>query len=146
MFLLDSNLYIRAFTRDPDPSAFLAFHREALPQLVLSAVVIHELLVGAQSSSHRRKVEGLVETFRARRRIHTPTVSTWELAAEFDRELRTLGSYAGSLSQRSFANDLLLAATARELGATIITSNLSDFELIGQVAPIKVVPPWPAAT
>jgi predicted nucleic acid-binding protein len=50
----------------------------------------------------------------------------------------------GSLTQRSFANDLLLAATARELGATIITRNLSDFELISRVAPIKALAPWPS--
>ncbi len=146
MFLLDSKLYIQAFTRDADPSAFRAFHRATLPQLVLSAVVIHELLAGAQSPGHHRQILGLVEPFRVRGRIHVPTLTTWQLAAQLDRDLRGLGGYAGSLRLRSFANDLLLAATARELGATIVTNNLADFRLIARVAPIKVAAPWPAAT
>jgi predicted nucleic acid-binding protein len=146
VFLLDSNIYIGAFTRGADESAFRAFHKAALPQLVLSAVVVHELIVGALSPSHRRQVESLVEAFRTRRRVHVPGLTTWQLAAQFDQDLRSLGGYAGSLAQRSFANDLLLAATARELGATIVTRNLTDFELIGRVAPIKAVGPWPSAT
>lgn len=147
MFLLDSNLYIRAFTRAPDDAGFRTFHSAALPRLILSAVVIHELLVGAQSPAHRARVHStLVEPFRARRRIHVPSLATWELAAEFDRDLRALGKFAGSLSQRSFANDLLLAATARELGATIVTLNLADFALIGRVTDLKVAGPWPSAT
>jgi predicted nucleic acid-binding protein len=146
VFLLDSNIYIGAFTRGADESAFRAFHKAALPQLVLSAVVVHELMVGALTPSHRRQVEALVEAFRARRRLHVPSLATWQLAAQFDQDLRGLGRYAGSLVQRSFGNDLLLAATARELGATIVTRNVDDFELIGRVTPIKAVAPWPSAT
>jgi predicted nucleic acid-binding protein len=146
VFLLDSSIYIGAFTRDADQSAFRAFHKEALPQLVLSAVVVHELWIGARSPSRRRQVEALVEAFRTRRRLHVPSLATWRLAAQFDQEIRDLGRYAGSLAQRSFANDLLLAATARELGATIVTRNLADFEFIGRGAPIKAVGPWPPAT
>ena len=51
--------------------------------------------------------------------------------------------YGPSLTKRSFANDLLIAASARELGATLVTENLADFELIGQVVPLKMVRPWP---
>jgi predicted nucleic acid-binding protein len=47
------------------------------------------------------------------------------------------------LAQRSFTNDILLAATTRELGATLITQNLTDFELIAEHLPIKISPPWP---
>jgi predicted nucleic acid-binding protein len=147
VYLLDSNIYIRAFTRGGEDPAFRAFHQAALPRLILSAVVVHELLVGAQTPAHRRQVErGLIEPFRSRRRVHAPTLGTWALAAQFDRDLRGLGMFSGSLAQRSFANDLLLAATARELGATIVTHNLADFELIGRVTQLKAVGPWPSAT
>lgn len=87
---------------------------------------------------------GLIELFRTRRRIHVPTLATWNLATDIDRGLRELGSYDGSLTQRSFANDLLIAATARELGAMLVTRNLGDFELIRRVVPIHFQPPWPA--
>jgi len=147
VYLLDSNIYIRAFTRGGDDPAFRAFHHDALPRLILSAVVVHELLVGAQTPAHRHQLErGLIEPFRTRRRVHVPTLGTWVLAAQFDRDLRALGGFNASLTQRSFGNDLLLAATARELGATIITHNLADFELIGRVTQLKAVGPWPSAT
>ena len=146
MFLLDSNVYIAGFN-DPDfGEAFRAFHQKNLPRLILSAVVAHELLVGARD---RRRIDalerGLLEPFRSRRRIHVPTLATWNLAADIDRRLRELGSYEGSLTQRSFGNDLLIAATARELGATLVTRNLSDFELIRRVVPINFHLPWPEA-
>lgn len=146
MFLLDSNIYIAGFN-DPDfGEGFRTFHQKNLPRLILSAVVAHELLVGARD---RRRIDalerGLLEPFRTRRRIHVPTLATWNLAADIDRRLRELGSYEGSLTQRSFGNDLLIAATARELGATLVTRNLGDFELIRRVVPIHFQPPWPAA-
>lgn len=146
MFLLDSNVYIAGFNDPEFGEAFRAFHQKNLPRLILSAVVAHELLVGARN---RRRIDalerGLIEPFRTRRRIHVPTLATWNLAADIDRGLRELGSYDGSLAQRSFANDLLIAATARELGAMLVTRNLRDFELIRRVVPIHFQPPWPAA-
>jgi|SRR6185312_9079054 len=147
MFLLDSNVYIAGFN-DPDfGETFRAFHQKNLPQLILSAVVAHELLVGARDRQRIDTLErGLLEPFRTRRRIHVPTLATWSLAADIDRRLRALGSYGSSLTQRSFANDLLIliAATARELGAILVTRNLGDFELIRRVVPIRFQPPWPA--
>lgn len=146
MFLLDTNIYVEAFARGPDDSGFRAFHQGSLPQLILSAVVVHELLIGARSAQHRHQLGALIEVFRTRRRLHVPTLATWELATTIDQDLRDLRRYTASLAQRSFANDILLAATARELGATIVTRNLADFEVIGRVAPVKAVGPWPSAT
>jgi predicted nucleic acid-binding protein len=144
MFLLDSNIYIDAFNDPTFGAEFRRFHQANLPQLVLSAVVVHEILVGANDSRHRRTFEQtLLEPFRTRRRIHVPSMRSWELAAEIDRGLRELGGFAGSLGRRSFANDMLLAASARDLGATIVTRNLGDFRIIARVMPIRCEPPWP---
>lgn len=97
MFLLDSNVYIAGFNDPEFGEAFRAFHQKNLPRLILSAVVVHELLVGARD---RRRIDalerGLIEPFRTRRRIHVPTLATWNLAADIDRSLRELGSYDGS--------------------------------------------------
>jgi predicted nucleic acid-binding protein len=144
MYLLDSNIYIDSFNNAAFGAEFRAFHQAALPRLVLSAVVAHELLVGANDSGRWRALQkAILEPFRTRRRVHTPSLSTWELAVEIDRGLRALGGYAGSLAQRHFANDIMIAATAREIGATIVTRNLGDFGIIAQVVPIQVEPPWP---
>ena len=144
MFLLDTNVYIDSFNDRAFGAEFRRFHQANLPRLVLSAVVAHEILVGANDANRLRTFEqGLLEPFRSRRRVHVPSLRTWELAAEIDRELRRLGGFAGSLGSRSFANDMLIAATARELGATIVTRNLSDFGVIARVLPIRFEPPWP---
>ncbi len=144
MFILDSNVYIMSFNDPTFAAGFRAFHQAQLPRIVLSAVVAHELLVGANDRRRERALRlAIIEPFRARRRIHVPGVRTWELAATFDRGLRAEGGFDASLAQRSFANDLLIAASAREIGATIITRNLADFDIVRKVAAIRYEPPWP---
>ena len=144
MFFLDTNIYIAAFNEPDFGAEFSVFHRDHLPRLLLSAVVAHELMIGARTPDRRRKLQrGLLEPFRTRGRIHVPTLATWEVAADLNRRLREAGGCEGSLTQRSFGNDLLLAASARELGALIITRNLADFERIGRVVALKFAAPWP---
>jgi predicted nucleic acid-binding protein len=93
VFLLDSNIYIAAFNEPGFGASFRHFHRAQLPRIVLSAVVVHELLVGARTLDRQRDLErGLLEPFRARRRLHVPGLATWELAAEIDRRLETLAN------------------------------------------------------
>ena len=144
MFLLDSNVYIDSFNDEVFGTGFRAFHAKALPRLILSAVVAHELLVGANDAARLRSLRrNFLEPFRSRRRIHVPSRSTWELAARIDRGLRVRREHAARLGRRSFFNDMLIAATARELGAVVITRNLSDFGVIARVVQIQFEAPWP---
>lgn len=144
MFLLDSNVYIRAFREADFGRELQAFHRAELPRLIVSAVVASELLVGAERPDRERALRRtLIEPFRVRRRLITPTWSTWELATETDRRLRRRPGAGSRLAQRSFFHDILIAASARELGATIITMNTDDFAVIGRHIDIKYVAPWP---
>ena len=140
--LIDSNVYIHAF-RDARFGVWLReFHRAHLPRLFLSAVVAHELFVGAGNASKLRSLQqGLVEPFRARRRLHVPARQTWEMAATIDRRLQKQRNLGSKLKARSFANDILIAATARELGAVIITENIEDFNVIGSVLDIQSARP-----
>lgn len=148
-YLLDSNVYIRAFRDDDFGAELQAFHRRSLPRLLLSAVVATELLVGAQSPDRERALrQALIEPFRARRRLVAPTWSTWELVARIDQSLRKRAANRSRLEQRSFLHDMLIAATAREVGATVVTENAADFSLIARhldVAFVQPFPPSPAA-
>jgi predicted nucleic acid-binding protein len=120
------------------------FHRRELPRVVVSAIVASEVLVGAQSPRRERAVRvTLIEPFRARRRFIVPGWSTWVLATAIDRRLRARPTIRGRLAERSFFQDILIAASARELGATIITLNTADFGLIGRHVDITFVEPWP---
>lgn len=146
MFLLDSNVYIAGFNDAAFAVGFRAFHRSYLPRIVLSAVVVHELLVGARDRRRERMLRrAIIEPFQARRRLHVPGSRVWEVAAELDRRLRALGGFEASLARRSFANDLLIAASAREIGATIVTQDLTDFALLRRVIDIRFEAPWPMA-
>jgi predicted nucleic acid-binding protein len=59
------------------------------------------------------------------------------MAATIDRRLRKHRNLDSKLKTRSFANDILIAATARELGAVIVTENVEDFNVIGSVLDIQ---------
>ncbi len=145
MILLDSNVYIRSFNDETFGTEFRAFHQAALPQLALSAVVLTELLVGANSPAREKVLRRtIVEPFQTRKRIHVPTRQAWELSAEVDRRIRALGSFAASLAQRGFFNDILIAASARELGGVVVTQNVADFTLIQRVLDFQFRTPWPS--
>ncbi len=145
MILLDSNVYIRSFNDRTFGAEFRAFHQAALPQLALSAVVLTELLVGADSPDREKILRRtIVEPFQARNRIHVPTRQTWELSAAVDRRIRALRGFTASLAQRGFFNDILIAASARELGAVVVTQNVADFARIQRVLDFQFRTPWPS--
>ena len=145
-FLIDSSVYIRAFRETAFGLELQAFHREHLPGLLLSTVVASEIMVGARGADHERRVrKALIEPFRARRRLISPAWSTWDLVARIDRRLRAKAANRTKLAQRSFLQDLLISASARELGATIITENRANFALIARHVDITFVAPWHAA-
>ena len=147
MYLVDSNVYIRGFRELAFGRELQEFHQRELPRLVVSAVVVSEVLVGAQSPRRERALHRtLVEPFRVRRRFVVPGWSTWALATAIDRRLRARPTIRGRLAERSFFQDILIAASARELGATIITLNTADFRLIGRYVDITFVEPWPRHT
>ncbi|MEO8624846.1 MAG: type II toxin-antitoxin system VapC family toxin [bacterium] len=146
MYLLDSNVYIRAFREADFGHELQEFHRAHLPRLVVSAIVASELLVGAQTPARARALQRtLIDPFRARRRFLTPGWSTWERATAIDCGIRKQRGRRAQLESRAFFHDILIAATAREMGATIVTFNTADFALIGQHVDIDVVEPWPTA-
>ena len=144
IYFVDTNVHVHAF-RDPAFGERLRqFHQQRLATLVLSAVVAHELAVGALTPSKERALlRNLVEPFRVRQRLHVPARQTWELAARLDRRLRRRAALTSRLRSRSFGNDLLIAASARELGAVILTENSKDFAAISTVIDIGYIEPWP---
>lgn len=144
MYVLDTNLYIRALTDRGFAPTFAAFQQAALPQLWVSAVVAFEVSVGARDTAHADALERwMLRPFRSRERFLTPTDATWALVARIDREIRTRGGLESKLSQRSFLNDMLIGATCRQVGATLITANLVDYALIDSVVGLRYQASFP---
>ncbi len=138
IWLVDTNVYIRAIRDTAFGAAFRTWHARAAPRLALSAVVLHELLVGASDRRLRHHIETqFVAPFGARGRLLVPTARTWAQAAAADRSLRRDLRHRVLLERRSFANDLLIALSAREIGATIVTHNTRDFALIASATGVR---------
>ncbi len=144
MYVVDTNLYIRAL-RDPEFAVELeSFQRAALTRLWLSAVVTFEIMAGASSDAHVHAYERwMVRPFHARNRVLVPDAASWRLVARMEREIRAMGGFDRKLRQRSFLNDMLIAATCRQVGATLLTANRADFELLNRVAGVRHLASFP---
>lgn len=142
-FALDTNVIIDGL-RDPDGAIALdLFHAEFAPFVYLSAVVAHELRVGARAGDAKRVERNLFAPFERRGRVFFPTYAAWSRAGDVLRELR--GPGAMPAISRSFGNDVLIALSCREAGVTLVTSNTRDFARIAAVTPVDFVEPWPSA-
>lgn len=145
-YLVDTNLYVQAFRNADFGEAFRAFYAAVLPRLVVSVVVLFELYAGARDTGARRAIDrGVLQPFRARHRVLLPDLETWTLAADVLRDLRQLGGHDARLAQRSFQNDVLIAASCRRAGATLLTANARDFALIREVLGFRFETSFPDA-
>jgi predicted nucleic acid-binding protein len=87
-----------------------------------SAVVLHELRRGARADLELQFVSDLAKKVR----IITPTERHWIESGEI---LSLIGKKRGfdPVKMRELAFDILIALSAREIGATLITCNRRDF-------------------
>ena len=94
-----------------------------LEQQAISVITFAELLYGVQVSSlkkaNRAAVDALV--------LHLEVLDWSPAAAEHYAEIRADLKKRGQLIG---ANDLLIAAHARSLGATVVTNNSKDFRRV----------------
>jgi predicted nucleic acid-binding protein len=144
-YVLDTNLFIRAFREEGANAELQRFHRLFAPFEYLSAVVAQELRAGAHSAVARRRLERNVLDLYARRgRVVTPSTQAWHDSGDLLAELaRRDGLEVGRLSE-AFGNDVLLALSCREEGLVLVTDNRRDFERIERQAPFSFMDRWPS--
>jgi predicted nucleic acid-binding protein len=119
--ILDTSIYIENYR-----TGRFAFLLLKSPFVIrCSAVVLHELLRGARPGLERRFVTDLMN----RCQILTPTEAHWTQAADILSAMRKREHYdANKIRELTF--DVLIALAARSIGATLITSNETDFQAI----------------
>ena len=144
-FVVDTNLYIDAIRTDDGSEALARFQRRFAPMLFQHSTVAQEILAGARTEAdHRAYHRDWVAPFEDLDRVITPSGACWMRAALImvrlvEHRVLTPGTFT-----RSFLNDCLIAASARELGFVLVTGNTRDFERIRRVEPrLAFVPPWP---
>ena len=131
--VIDTNVYVD-WLNEGQHEAIL-FQREAVKHL--SAVVLMELSAGAFSARDRRLVREVTSAFAKAGRILLPTVTIYEEAGDVLRRLQESRGYTVA-SAYGLVNDVLIALSARSIGATVITQNERDFVAIQTIRPFKL--------
>lgn len=100
-----------------------------------SAVVLSELRRGARIPQAARTVSRLRSLAPT---IWEPTATDWW---EAGRLIQTAGDARDwdRNKRRDFQNDALIALTARAHGATVVTANRADFEILGRRLRVPVL-------
>jgi predicted nucleic acid-binding protein len=98
----------------------------------LSAVVLFELRMGANTPRRLRAVDAIRRAFPTGR-VVAPSADLFERAAVIFRAL--YGNGADIAERLGRVNDLLIALTARSIGAAVVTSNLREFGRIAEHLP-----------
>lgn len=131
--VIDTSVYIGHWERglyesilDDVRKAFVVRH---------SAVVLSELRRGARTPEAQRNVNRLHTLARD---VWEPTPRDWWEAGQIIRAVGDAHDWDRS-KRRDFQNDALIALTARGHGATVVTANRLDFELLGQRLGVRIL-------
>lgn len=132
--ILDTNVYIGHWERglyerelDEVRRAFIVRH---------SAVVLSELRRGGQTPTAQKVIQGLYEHATI---VWSPMAADWWEAGLLIRKLGDARDWDRS-KRRDFQNDALIALTARRHGATVVTANRLEFELLSEALGVSVLP------
>jgi predicted nucleic acid-binding protein len=128
--LFDTSVYIAAIRGGLGSKPFLLLS-EKLPRTYLASVVSAELRAGATSAVALKAIEQFTERARKVGRVITPKAGMWDLAGDLLEKIRQRETRLRSKIPLLW-NDLLIALSARELGARLITHNARNFALLGR--------------
>ena len=143
-YVLDTHIFIDAFREPIANEALQQFHRAFAPFEYLSVVVAQELRAGARRERDLKALErNVLSVFERSGRTFAPSAAAWHRSGDLLSNMaRREGLEVGRLS-KSFANDVLLALSCREVGCVLVTGNDRDFQRIHRYVPFDYVKPWP---
>ncbi len=135
--LLDTNVFIDYLRADLH--ADWIFGGVSNTIRFLSSIVLMELRLGADTPRRKRAVDRIQVAFPTGRLIAPLPV----LFDQAGRLFRTLyGDGSGFDDRLGPVNDLLIALTAKQMGATVVTSNIQEFRQIAtHVSGLRIVTP-----
>jgi predicted nucleic acid-binding protein len=132
--VIDTNIYIDWFNAGRHEEVL--FQRDAVKHL--SAVVLMELRAGAFSARDRRLVQSVEAAFARAGRILLPSRAVFVEAGDVLRGLQAKQGFRLQ-SNYSIVNDVLIALSARSIGATVVTQNERHYQAINTVRPFSLV-------
>jgi predicted nucleic acid-binding protein len=128
--VFDTSVYVAAIRGGVTTPAFQRLEA-TLPRTYLSAVVAAELRAGAIDEIALRLVHEVTRRTRDVGRFVAPTAASWERAGDILGTIRRREPRLRS-KIRALWNDALIALSARQVGAAVVTMNARDFALLRQ--------------
>ena len=131
-----------------DANIFIRYKERSFPRSsYMSAVVLQELLAGANDSSTVKELERFRHEYRTANRLLVPTEEDWWHAGLVLNALQRgrRSKKTGKIPKISVAeryriiNDVLIARTAKRAGVMVVTDNVSDFRKIRNFCDVKVI-------
>ena len=132
--VIDTNVYIDWFNAGHYEE--ILFQRDTVKHL--SAVVLMELRASAFSPSDRRLVQRVERAFANAGRILVPSRAVFAEAGDALRRLQADRGFHIETSH-SIVADVLIALSARSIGATVVTQNERHYRAIQAVRPFQLV-------
>ena len=145
--MLDTNVFVDAFRDEMFAEGLSAFLERALPSTFLSAVVVQELAAGARTRERVRALESsILRPFERRGRVFAPSALAFRESGRLLAELAAREGWPALHSNPSLANDALLAASCREHGFTLVTSDADFDRFVPSLGRWRHVKPWPTVS
>lgn len=132
--ILDTNVYIGHWEGGRYDETLAEVRRAFIVRQ--SAIVLSELRRGARTRAAKTLVENLLKHATV---VWSPQTSDWWETGRLIREVGDAHSWDRS-KRRDFQNDALIALTARRHGATVVTANRADFQLLSKELGISILP------
>ncbi|MBI2347320.1 MAG: PIN domain-containing protein [Deltaproteobacteria bacterium] len=128
-YIFDTNIYIHCMLDRDFALRHADQYTRHIPSTFFSSVVAQELIVGCADDIAVRRVQNFFRPFERVRRIVNPTYEEWKEAGFVAVKI---GLKRPDLISKKVAliNDILIALSCRGIGATLITLNTQDFEVI----------------
>ncbi len=129
--VFDTNIYIDLFNQGLHRDEFDGFHKI----MYLVHPVLHELWIGAKGTVEVKHLTRFGNQFIRLDRLVRPESTTQLLIGRTCRKLRISGQLDPKYPR--VYNDICIALLARQIGATVVTHNLKDFEQISQIVDFR---------
>jgi tRNA(fMet)-specific endonuclease VapC len=122
LYMLDTDTCAFILRRS-SPTLLARIQSVPLVQQTISMVTLAELLYGVQISTRKKENRAAVDALVLHLMVMEWSRGAAEHYAEIRADLKKKGQLIGS-------NDLMIAAHARSLGATVVTNNVKDFRRV----------------
>ena len=133
--ILDTSIYI-PFINQGIAHPVLDLPRRQ-PLLYMSAVVVEELYAGALDAPSEKLIYTLFDAFASLGRLITPDAADWQKTGKVVAKLGQKYGFERQFLSR-ITHDILIALTARRIGAMVVTGNTRDFIRIREFVDFKM--------